>query len=290
MRTINRPIATSFSLILCLLVISEHQLIAQNAISDTVASLSQQVEFAIESQLFVGNSKSPQSSNLTLFSHGVVYDFPNGNNANETYSEIVIYDSATKKTTLVDLQRKIRLDLHDVQVIRILDGVRKASQEDERTKFLVQDDYEEVIDADERTISLSGDNLSYHVTGGSPTSEKLLPIYFEFLGVFTRLQATDPTKLPPFPRLRLNSVIRRVGWMPERVDIKVEKNAMFKEPFAAHSKHKVIKDLSEHHREMISEAKRYWLSYKAVDLATYRRFKTDPQWQRLIRTASADNK
>lgn len=271
----------------CLVAGTSKPLVAQSLLADSVANLPK-VQFAIDSELFVENETQSASRNLTLFDNGIVYDY--SFLPNKTNTEIIIYDSNRKQTTLIDMQRKIRLELHAVQIIRMLDNSRIDAVADDRSRFLVEDDYEEVIDAEERTIDLTGANITYHVQGIVAVEEKMLPAYLDFLGAFTRLQATDPKKLPPFPRMRLNNSIRRVGWIPTRVDIKVAQNDLFKKSFQAHTTHKLINHLTDDHQKMIQDAKRYWMSYQPVDLTVYRNLKSDSKWKKLIRTAETNAK
>jgi len=98
-------------------------------------------------------------------------------------------------------------------------------------------------------------------------------MYYQFLNNFTRLIATDPSKIPPFARMELNNSIRRLGWIPSEVQISVRKNALFRQEFNAKSKHFVFTKLSNKDFERIAKAKTQWRSFKTVDLSEYRGLK-----------------
>ena len=122
--------------------------------------------------------------------------------------------------------------------------------------------------------------------GKQPKDVTVLPIYLSFLDNFTQLIATDPHKIPPFPRLRLNESIRKLGWIPSEVHVSIAANSLTSQPINATSKHVMIPELSNKDRDRISQAKSYWMHYKSVDLATYRGFK-QTMMDRLVRPVSA---
>ncbi|MEL7500292.1 MAG: hypothetical protein AAFN77_22035 [Planctomycetota bacterium] len=278
---------TATTLIVCLLGMFTltHDVSAQGSLTQAAQTKPRTLEFRIDSKLFVAGDDRPQSHNVTLFSDGIVYDFQSGPNPEQESTEIVIYNSRTKETVLLDQARQMRLDLHDIQILKMLDGLRKDVSNDKRTEFLVNDRYEEIVDVDQRTVTLEGEHITYRVKGIDPFDEKAMPMYHEFLAAFTRLHATDPTKLPPFPRLRLNQSIRRVAWMPIRVEIRVEANSFFKTPFSAHTTHQVIEQLSDADRQRITDAKVHWLNYKPVTFSEYRGLKDPSKLESLLRTA-----
>ena len=226
-------------------------------------------EFRIVSQTFVADQKQPVTRNLTLFSDGRVYDFQY-RDQDESPSEIVILDTRLRRLILLDPARNVRLELADLQLLRILDIVRRSAEEDERTRFLVDTQYEEDVDPDRRQVTLKSEQIRYQFTGQMPENDNVLTAYFEFLDNFTRLQASDPSKLPPFPRIRLNQSIRRVGWIPQRVDMRVGPNAIFREPFEAHTEHQLEERLTPEDRQRMVTARQHWAQFKAVNLATYR--------------------
>jgi hypothetical protein len=118
---------------------------------------------------------------------------------------------------------------------------------------------------------LAGDNsTTYWMNGFVPAEPRILPAYFEFLDVFTKVQATDPRRIPPFARLRLNQSIRKLGWIPSRVEIKMSGKGFLKEPFAAHTKHQLALELSADDRVEIDFATKAWTHFPQVSLAKYR--------------------
>lgn len=250
----------------------------------------EQPEFRIESKLFLADSKQPQTHNLTLFSKGVVYDFQRGTDPLAEPSEIVIYDSHSKKIALLELATQRKLEMHDITLLKLLDEARRQAEKDDRTRFLVYETYKEEVDVNRQSVTLSSESRTYRMEGIVPNSQQVMSTYFEFLDIFTRLQASDPRNLPPFPRIRLNQSIRRVGWMPTRVEVDIKKNALQQTPFNAHSQHELVESLLAEDRDRIADAKKKWLNFNPVSLAEYRGLEPIPKLQRLTRAMDTEDR
>lgn len=233
-------------------------------------------EFRIESQVYIDSSTLPVSQNVTLFSNRIVYDFQMSAEAQPKPIETVVFDATRRLMVLMDAKRQIRLELPEIRLIKILESVRKETLKETRSSFLVKDRFKEDNDWATGWVTLTSPAITYRYKGSHPKNAEILPPYYDFLDNFTRLIATDPTKIPPFARLELNSSIRRVGWMPYEVRISVKPNALFRQGLEAKSTHTVVSRLSDKDRQRIGEAKRQWLSFRAVDLAEYRNLTEKP--------------
>ena len=261
---IDRISVAVFDLTICLMTIV--------AIS-ALANRSSANDFRVETEVYLGADKTPVSQNLTLFTNGMVYDFQMSNEAKPKPLEIVIYDSHEKSFELLDIERGIRLELKEFQLIQMLEGLRQQASQNELTKFLVEDNFEEDVDFSNRSVSLRNNHIEYWYQGSKSQDATVLPAYFEFLDQYTRLNASDPTKLPPFPRLRLNQSIKKYGWIPIEVKVTLNQNELINSKIEIKSEHTLVFSLSDADRERIKEAKSTWMSAKAVDLATYRGLK-----------------
>ncbi len=234
-------------------------------------------EFRIESQVYDENSKLPVSQNVTLFSQGVVFDFLMSDEAHPKPLEVVIYNSRNRTLVLLDPARQVRMEIPDLRLLRIVDGVRRETRQDKRTSFLVEDEFEQSSDWSTGWISLTSPQIIYRFKGEQPKDVSILPLYFEFLENFTGLAATDPTKIPPFPRMKLNQQLNRLGWIPTEVQITVNQNSLFREGFTAKSKHTLISQLSSKDHERIALAKQQWQTFKSVNLTEYRLLNQRPE-------------
>ena len=233
-------------------------------------------EFRIESQIYLDASKLPVSKNVTLFSEQIVFDFQMSEEAQPVPTETVIFDAKRRLMVLLDAQRKVRLELPELRLITILEASRKDTLEDTRSSFLVKEIFKEDNDWANGWVTLDSPSITYRYKGDRPERAEILPPYFDFLENFTRLLATDPTKIPPFARLKLNSSIRRVGWMPSEVQISIKPNSLFRQGLKARSTHKVVNKLSKQDHLRIAEAKQQWLNFKSVDLSEYRNLTDQP--------------
>lgn len=230
-------------------------------------------EFRIESQVYAANSQQPVSHNITLFSEGLVYDFQLSEGSSPDPVEIVIFDSRNRTLILLDLQREMRMDLQELQLLKIVDGVRRETIQDKRSSFFVDDTFQEDVDHSTNWATLTSPLIEYRVRGARPKDASVLPLYADFLNNFTMLNATDPTKLPPFARIRLNQTINQLGWIANEVQISIKQNSLLRQPFRAKSTHVVIHQLSDTDRKRITNAKKYWMQFERVELAKYRGLK-----------------
>lgn len=227
-------------------------------------------EFRVESQIYTGESSEPASRNLTLYTPKLVYDFLMSPRVGEEPIEIVIYEPHQQLVVLLDPKRKVRVELTSLQLTQICEGLKKETLQNERTRFLVDAEFKEDTDWSENALTLISPSITYRVEGKRPNDPSMLPIFFETLDVLTRLKATDPTRIPPYPRLQLNQSIRKIGWLPSRVEITVQSNDFFPNSFSARSKHNVTNGLTSGDRDQVQEAKKAWAQFKAVDLAEFR--------------------
>ena len=256
----------------CSLLITIFCLIAAPA-ERAWGQIDRELEFKIETKMFTENSKEPVVTNKTIFSQGLIFDFP-VTAGSKAPDEVLVYDSNLKIISLLDLKRQMQLKLMDVQLKKMTDSVRQQMATDDRSRAMIEQTFEEKLDAEKGTLELIGSqNITYRLFGKTPESPKLLSAYFEFLDVFTRVQITDPKKLPPFARLRLNESIRRIGWVPDRVEVSVGESDFFPSSFKARTEHKIVMEMTDRDRSEIELAKKNWRALPEVTLGKYRGLK-----------------
>lgn len=244
-----------------------------------VSGTSMAQEFRIESSVYDDSSKLPISQTTTLFSQSVVYDFQLSNDAQPRVLEIAIYDSRRQMMILLDTQRRMKLELSDLRLLKIEDAIRRQTLEDNRSSFLVKDEFEQDIDWSTNWVTLTSSQIEYRFKGGQPANVAIIPAYTQFLDNFTRLNVTDPTKYPPFARMKVNQSIKRLGWIPDEVRISVKQNSLFRKPFSAKSKHVLVTQLSKGDHARIATAKQHWMQFESVDLTEYRGLPENPRFK-----------
>ncbi len=261
-----------FALLLTLLV-------SNTVVTDAVVAQ----QFKIESQIYVGGEDQPSSSNVTMFSDGLVFDFQSKGTQSH---EVTILQPKQHRTILLDRLRQMKLVLDDVQLIKMADALRRETSQDERAGFLVNERFEEAIQFDNGAATLKSPTITYTVRGNRPTDLKVFPIYSNFIEAFTRLQVSDPHAFSPFPRMRLNETIRKLGWIPSEVTVTFEPNPLLKQGLTATSKHTFISQLSAADQAQIAEVKAEWLNFESVDLYEFRRLKKPTALQRVANRQS----
>jgi len=155
-------------------------------------------------------------------------------------------------------------------LLKMVDQLRRETINNAKASFLVTQPFTETDDWSSNTVSLESDSFRYVLKGSRPSTESILPRYYDFLDQFTRLSASDPKRVPPFPRLALNKTIKTHGWIPTKVDVQVKPNSLFKDAFSASSKHVLIMSLSDGDRERIKFARKCWAEFQTCSLTEYR--------------------
>jgi len=143
--------------------------------------------------------------------------------------------------------------------------------------------FEESIQFDNKAATLKSPTIAYTVRGDRPTDLKVFPIYSNFIEAFTRLQVSDPHAFSPFPRMRLNETIRKLGWLPTEVTVTFQNNPLMKQGLKATSKHTYISHLSASEQAQIAEIKTDWLNFDEVDLYEFRRLKKPVAQERVAK-------
>lgn len=235
-----------------------------------LAQIDRRIEFKIDTKMYVGDNQEAVFENKTIFSDGLIFDFPLAAGSTSP-DEVLVYDSNLKTISLLDLKRQMQLRLLDVQLVKMIDGVREEMATGDRSRAMLDQKFKETIDTEKGLLTLIGDQkMTYQLHGTAPKSAKVLSAYFEFLDVFTRVQITDPKRLPPFARLRLNESIRRIGWIPDRVDITIGESDVFPEDFKARTEHKLTMTITDRDRTEIGLVKKNWAALPEVSLTKYR--------------------
>lgn len=228
-------------------------------------------DFRIETEVYQGDSTDPISENLTLFSGNLILDFMLPTDRTRFPEEIVIYLSREKKFVLLDTRRKVKTELIEGEVLKILAALQSSNITDETNQFLFHPIFDERFDQSSGVLTMESEQLTYHVRGNRPDKENMLHKYYEFIGQFARLNATDPRRMPPFARLKLNSALMKYGFIPEEVKLTLVPSLdPPSDPIQLRTTHNLIWPLSEKDAKRIASAKRYWMEFEDVSLTKFR--------------------
>jgi len=128
--------------------------------------------------------------------------------------EVAILDPHRRQIFLLDRFREVKLQLDEIHLIKMADSLRKQTATNKAAGFLINDRFEEHVDYDTGTATLTSPIIKYTVRGRRPSDVRMLPQYNQFADYFTRMKFSDPQAFPPFPRLRLNETLSKLGWIP----------------------------------------------------------------------------
>lgn len=235
---------------------------------DEPATQSATAEFKILTEVFLENSPAPVSTNETVFSNGLVFDLRFAASVTNP-SEVSIYRPRQKSFVLLDYAKQQRAELDSLQLVRIVEGMKNEIATHEQLKTVFLDNFVGENDVENNQASINNNSLNYIAVGIRPESDLILTQYFQFLDQFTLFGATNPHAMPPFPRIRLNREIKKIGFVPTRIDLKMKPNAFRPAGMNAYSTHRIIPRLTESDRQRIGKIKQDWIAFKLVELPKY---------------------
>lgn len=227
-------------------------------------------EFRIETEVYRDGESEPIAENLTLFSGNLIIDFLLAADRTRFPEEIVVYQSNEKRFVLLNTARQIKTEVIEGEVLKILAALQSSSMASGDNEFLFHPNFREHYDVSSGWLTMESPQLTYRTRGDRPTSNQLHRIY-EFLDQFARLNATDPRRMPPFGRLKLNAAIKKYGFIPEEVEVTlIPQLDPPAEPIQLRTRHALMWELSDKDQQRIESAKRYWMDFRRVTLAEFR--------------------
>ena len=225
-------------------------------------------DFKIESQVFIDRDHTPVCINQTMFNAGLVIDLQFKNGANHP-SEICIYDSRNRKFILLNIEKQIRLNVDQLQLLRIAEAMKQELRNSETTQALVFENFEEDFQQKGNIVSVSNGVVSYVSRGIRPSVDSILVPYYEFLDQYAMIAVTDPQRMPPFARLKLNQTIKKYGLVPASIELTVKSGNSNRANVEASSQHTISMSLTSQDLDRIKFAKKSWTQFRQVELPEY---------------------
>ncbi|NLF71909.1 MAG: hypothetical protein GX575_23000 [Candidatus Anammoximicrobium sp.] len=224
-------------------------------------------DFRVETDVFLGGEKEPVAQNVTLFSGGLVYDFPLIGP-----QEITVFDGARGRFVLLDVPRKIKSTLTTQELLQTTAAIKIQAQGlDGLFAFAADPQFQGKADDQDGWLTLSSSLLSYRAKGIKPKLAATADVYRDFADWHARLNATRPGNLPPFPRLELNRTLAERQQVPEEVELTVEpKSRWAGRKLVVRSHHIFNWRLSNTDRKRIETAGTYMADFQAVSFQDYR--------------------
>jgi hypothetical protein len=223
-------------------------------------------EFRVETDVFVGSQKKPVAQNLTLFTSGLVYDFPLMGP-----SDIAVLDPSRGRFVLLDTQRKLKTTLTTQELLEFTAAMKAQAQEAEGVVgFAVNPHFEQSFDEAAGRLTLASKWMTYRLQGRKPKQPDAVGIYRQFADWYARLNATRPGNLPPFARLELNKASAERGLIPEEVELTVApSNRLVGRTLVVRSRHLINWRLANTDRQRIEEAGDHLVNFQAVKFREY---------------------
>ena len=230
---------------------------------------SEGVQFSIASEIYVDRKAEPVSRNLTLFAEKAVVDFSYAAGSDEP-REIVIFDMESGDVRLLDPIRGVQVAISEQQLLQLVHMLRQDEYLREKLNFLVEPMFDVQIEED--AVTLASEFIQYACQGTVVDDRpQQMNSYYAFLDQLTRLNATDPGKLPPFARLKLNEKIREARLMPNSVEVSIDLPAeLGKRAIHARSQHEVTWQPDSANSKLMVTAKKMLGEFEQVELEVYR--------------------
>lgn len=227
-------------------------------------------QFRIESQTYLSDQGQSASENLTLFDNQVIYDFSLAPDGTREPIEIAAYDSSRRRFVLMDIRRQVRVEIEQFQVVQMLEQLRAQLADDPDSQWLVDPGFQETVDLDAGSLTLDGPIMHYQATCEPHRDAAVQARILEFLDQFTMLGATDPRRLPPFPRMQFNQAMKKYPFFATEIELTIDSNPLTEKGMKARTRHTLIPQLSAADRERIEQARQSWTSFPLVSLEAYR--------------------
>ncbi|MCY2991913.1 MAG: hypothetical protein NTY19_29150 [Planctomycetota bacterium] len=243
-----------------------HMLLGLMLLGGGVPVATRAQEFRVETDVFVGGQKKPVAQNLTLFTSGLVYDFPLMGP-----SEIAVLDLTRGRFVLLDTQRKVKTTLTTQELLEFTASMKAQAQDAEGVVgFAVSPQFEQSFDQSTGWLTLSSKLMTYRLKGSQPKQSAAVDVYRQFADWYARLNATRPGNLPPFARLELNKAAAERGLVPDEVELLVAPSRLGGKKLAVRSRHMINWLLSNTDRKRVDEAGDFLVNYQAVKFQEYR--------------------
>lgn len=170
-------------------------------------------DFRIDTDLFVGANKEPETQNLTLFANGVVYDF-----LLTEPEQVTVLDPVRGRIHLLHVGKQLKTTITTEELLKLTAEIRAREPSDKQSAFFLDPQFEHAVDAEKKELVLKSRPLTYRVVGMEPKDKSTVQMYREFADWYARLNAVMTRgSLPPFSRLQLNQALAEKSWIPTEI-------------------------------------------------------------------------
>jgi hypothetical protein len=228
-------------------------------------------DFRVETDVYLGGKKQPESQHLTLFSGHLVYVFTLAGKDDNGRQEITILDTSKGskgRVILLDVNRRQRAELTTADLLDFTAKIKKLARGNKKRGFL-DPDFEVTFDKEQQTLELSSSKITYRATGIEPKQPDAVNRYREFADWYARLNAMRPGNIPPFARLELNRALAAKGLLPEEIVRTLRLGRVLPDKQEARSKQLIHWQLSNTDRRRIRDVAGFQSGFLRVSLQKY---------------------
>ena len=243
-----------------------HLSLADGQLEEAVGQETKKPEARIVTEIFRGNDSVPSGSNVTLFHDSLVYDFMYAHSGDATPVQVVVFDPQRQRIILLNATNNSQTELTLRAVDELIDLVEARNKDNKELAFLINVQFQKPVFQD-GLLTLSSDKLVYQASGQKPKDDEHFHVIMQFMDQFAKLNATNPSALPPFARLLLNKQIRQHNFVPNQVKVNLELDG---QKISMTTKHEVSWELSKKDQQLIQYAKQLVSESRRVNFAQFR--------------------
>lgn len=254
----NRTIRTPIKWIPWIIMVMSS--IAVQPLSIASAQLTSAPSFRVETDIYEGESVSPQSQHLLLFDSGVVYDLPIGLGTTFT-----VFDVPRERVVLLHKTARVKTSIATDTLVQMMAQLRaEAAEKGVGEKLGI--DAKIVTGALPNSFAVSFGDSRYEATTQDVNNRMIAAEFASFTAWASRLNIARHLGSPPFARIALADYIAAEERMPRQVKLSVKrgfKTRVFR------SEHLLVERLSDLDRKKISDVGGMIATYAEVDFSEF---------------------
>ena len=234
------------------------------------AAAAQGEDFKVSNKIYFPNVETPAVS-TTLFQAGRVYDFlePDGKTM-----EMIVFDKKNDQIILLDPNRQMRTEITTGQVAKQIGRLHEAAvdhRNPESIRFLATPVFSEQVSAKSGVLTLDSKWMRYVVTTEAPKNPFDARQYNEFADWLAQTnKILNPQANLPFPRLKLNEVLKKRQEIPVKIAFTMKAEGRRKE-YTIRSEHNFQWGLAANDLRRIEDAGTALHTYNLVSFEEYHR-------------------
>ena len=221
-------------------------------------------DFHVTTNVYQGNARVPAVAYQTIFQKNVVYDI-----ATTHPRQVTVVDYVSGKITLLDLQRRVKLEMDTQQVLEHSAYFKSHGEfRGPLLEFLKAPQFETEFSAATNTLTMSGGPLSYEIALQPIDNQAAADEYARFCDWSAQLNFVCAGGDPPQARIEVNGQMRSRRRIPLEIR-KTIRNANPADTVTLRSTHDFRWQLNESDAAMIKNLQHDLAQAKPVKYADY---------------------